>query len=276
MATDWDVVFVPHQSVRTALWMTRVRARRGKVGFKQWWNIGIFTHRVVKPMDFPDALRQMSLLTPLDDRLAERFGSDEVQALRSPSSQDSPLNFKTPLIPDWASMTVGRHVPVGKRIFLAPGSVWNTKRWTVRGYEELARLLMLRGYSVELVGSSAERALCQQIANNVEGVLNRSGLTTLGGLIDIFRQGEALICNDSGAMHAAAVAGLPTVAIFGPTTLAQGFRPWQNRAVVVQRILNCRPCGKHGAEKCPIGTHECMEKIAASEVLQALDALLKN
>lgn len=272
---EWDAVFVPHESIRTAMWMRPVRARRGKIAFRKWWNWPVYSHRVVKPVDFPDALRQLSLLAPLDARLAEAFGSNEVQDLRNPIEQTSPFSFLEPQIPEWASMRVKRHAPVGRRIFLAPGSVWNTKRWTEEGYVQLARLLLQRGYAVELVGSAQEKALCESIARKVDGVINRAGQTSLSGLVDLLAQGEALVCNDSGAMHAAASAGVPTVAIFGPTVLAQGFRPWQNQAVVVQRTLGCRPCGKHGAEKCPIGTHECMTEIKAQDVLNALESLLK-
>ena len=127
---------------------------------------------------------------------------------------------------------------------------------------------------MELVGSGAEKELCDRIARAVPGVLNHAGKTTLGDLVELFGGGAALVCNDSGAMHAAAVAGLPTVAIFGPTVLAQGFRPWQNHALVVQRSLTCRPCGKHGAKVCPIGTHECMEAISPGEVLGAIERLV--
>jgi len=276
-AREWDWIFVPHESVRTALWMTRLRARGGKIGFSKWWNRGVFTHRVQKPVGFPDALRQLSLLTPLDGSLAERFGSDELQSLRT----DDPLsgleaetvNFETPVIPPWASMQVRAHQPVGNRVFLAPGSVWNTKRWTVDGYEEVARQLIRQGYGVELVGSRDERALCEQIVGRVPGVRNRAGETSLGGLVDLLSEGRALVCNDSGAMHAAAATGLPTVAIFGPTVLMQGFRPWQNKARIVQRQLGCRPCGRHGARVCPIGTHECMKSIEARAVLRALSTL---
>jgi heptosyltransferase-2 len=104
--------------------------------------------------------------------------------------------------------------------------------------------------------------------------MNRAGTTSLADLVSLLATGTALICNDSGAMHAAAAAGLPTVAVFGPTTLDLGFRPWNTRAIVVQRELGCRPCGAHGPMVCPIGTHECMEALPAREVLQALDLLV--
>ncbi|MGE0526811.1 MAG: glycosyltransferase family 9 protein [Bdellovibrionales bacterium] len=270
----WDVIFVPHESPRTALWITRLKARTAKVGFAKWWNRGIYRPRVVKPVGLPDALRQLSLLAPLDPRVAELFATEEVQSLRSPSDQTSPLDFHIPDIPDWASMKVNSHRPVGSRVFLAPGSVWATKRWTATGYEALARELQRRGHEVILVGSRAEADLCASIAARVAGVKNRAGATSLNDLVELFSTGRALVCNDSGAMHAAAAADLPTVAIFGPTTLDLGFRPWQNRAVVVQSSLSCRPCGKHGAQTCPLGTHECMEKINATEVLSALDRIL--
>jgi len=278
---EWDVVFCPHQSTRTTLWMLRVRAKKAKIGFHKWWNGLVFTHRVKKPMEYPDALRQMSLLTPLDGRLAIEFARPDFDRLRNTISQNSPFDYRTNPIPEWASMTLKGSAArtseartSGKRIFIAPGSVWNTKRWKLSGFESLAQLLVKRGYSVELVGSAAEKILCDDIERRVEGVINHAGKTTLSGLVDLFSEGTALVCNDSGAMHAAAVAGLPTVAIFGPTVLSLGFRPWQDQAVVVQRPLPCRPCGKHGAEVCPIGTHECMESIAPGEVLAALEDLI--
>lgn len=270
---EWDHVFCPHESVRTALWMTRVRAKK-KIGFQKWWNGFAFDTRVVKPMDFPDALRQLSLLAGVDSRVAEKFGSEEIQDLRNPSSAISPLEFEKPQIPEWASMRL-RQVPGGnKKIFLAPGSVWATKRWTAEGYRDLAKLLLARGYQVELVGSPIERPLCEQIAKGAPGTINRCGETSLSGLVDLLATGSGLVCNDSGAMHAAATLGLPTVAVFGPTAMEFGFRPWQNHATVLQRQLPCRPCAKHGGEKCPIGTHECMTSITAGEVLASLEKLL--
>lgn len=270
----WDLVFVPHESPRTALWMARIKAQRARVGFRKWWNRPFYGARVVKPKEYPDALRQLSLLAPFDNRLAEWFGDEGVQELRNPFSFESPLELFEPEIPEWASMKVRHHQPIGEKIFLAPGSVWDTKRWTRQGYIDLARMLLNRGYHVELVGSGGERALCQEIADSVAGVVNRAGETSLTELVQLFSTGRALVSNDSGAMHAAAAADLPTVAIFGPTTLTLGFRPWNNRAVVIQRDLKCRPCGRHGSQKCPIGTHECMERISATEVFATVEKLI--
>ncbi len=288
---EWGVAFVPHESIRTALLMSRLKAKH-KVSFAQWWNRPFYDKRVEKPMPYPDSLRQLSLLTPFDSRLAEMFGQDDVQALRN-SSQKEFVDFRGQHIPEWASMKIMGLKPDGKTVFIAPGSTWNTKRWTARGYSELARMLIAQGFSVTLVGSPAERALCDEIeaaAKNsapAQGgradqhdhgarITNRAGETSLAQLVQLLRTGIALITNDSGSMHAAAISGLPTVAIFGPTVLSLGFRPWNEQSVVVQRDMDCRPCGKHGHQQCPLGHHHCMEKIEAQQVLQAFRTLLKT
>jgi len=268
---EWDIVFVPHESVRTTLWMAQVKAKT-KIGFHKWWNAFAFSIRVQKPIEFPDALRQLSLLAPLDSKLSEIFSDPNFERFRN-SDVQTLFDFRTVQIPDWASMTLRKSDASERRIFIAPGSVWPTKRWTPRGFEGLARMLVARGFKVELVGSPAEKPLCDAIAEKIPQVVNQAGKTSLGGLVELFSRGLALVTNDSGAMHAAAVAGLPTVAIFGPTVLALGFRPWQAQSLVVQKELPCRPCGKHGAKVCPIGTHECMETISADEVLAAVEKL---
>jgi heptosyltransferase-2 len=266
----WDLIVCPHESPRTAWWMKGLRAREAKIGFAKWWNHMAFTKRVVKPVDYPDALRQLSLMTAVDSSLADLFGIEDMSHLKNPYSRRSPLVLDVPLIPEWASMKVLEPKPDGRTVFLAPGSVWPTKRWTENGYVGLASVLKARNFKIVLVGSPDERELCEKVAKEIPGVENRAGQTTLAGLVELFSTGVALVCNDSGAMHAAAAAGLPTVAIFGPTVLNQGFRPWNDRAVVVQRDIDCRPCGKHGAKKCPIGTHECMTQIFAEDVYTAL------
>jgi heptosyltransferase-2 len=75
-------------------------------------------------------------------------------------------------------------------------------------------------------------------------------------------------------VHLAVARGTPVVAIFGPTVPQQGFAPYTNRARIVERPLSCRPCGRHGSVRCPIGTHACMREISAAQVQDAVLQLL--
>lgn len=272
---DWQRVICPHESYRSAFLVRSLKVREGAVGFKKYWNAPFFSRRVGKDYALPDALRQLSLLaaiSPQFDRVYREAGLERFEN----RSDRAIVTYQKERLPEWASMQLKTPVLSKDRrtIFLAPGSVWQTKRWTLDGYVDLAKTLVRRGDKVVLVGSPPEAELCNAIHAQVPEARNTAGKTNLMELVDLLTTGHGLVCNDSGAMHAAAVAGLPTVAIFGPTTLDLGFRPWQNRATVVQVDLNCRPCGKHGGKKCPIGTHQCMKDVTAETVLKELDRLI--
>lgn len=271
-------VICPHESPRTALLVAGLKADR-KIGFYKWWNGFAFDQRLQRPMHLPDALRQLSLLTLLNEKFRAEF---EQLARRSdiPNSESkADLIFRhSPGFPQWAKLSVLDRLNLSEervqKVFIAPGSVWATKRWTEEGFTETARALKAQGFQVVLMGSKDEMPICERIAQSVGGCQNLCGKTTLLETVKQFATGRVLITNDSGAMHLAAMAELPSIAIFGPTVLNLGYRPWQERAAVIQQDLACRPCGLHGANECPIGTHECMKAITSNRVVEAVGKLI--
>ncbi len=271
----------PHESPRTALLVGKIKAKGKKVGFARWWNSVCFDLRTQKPMHLPDALRQLSLLTALSPAFAEEFSQIAAREdVFNSQVISSPVDFRKGYIPVWAELSEKRGIQVAppsqdsRTIFLAPGSVWPTKRWTLSGYIEVAKTLTQEGWEVEIVGAPDERFLAELIQQSVPSVVNRVGEWDLAQTLKNFRQGRLLVANDSGAIHLAAMASLPTVAVFGPTTLQLGFRPWQRQAIVVQLGLKCRPCGPHGHKVCPIKTHECMKGLGADQVFKAVRQFL--
>ncbi len=280
---SWRHVICPHQSPRTAFLVRGLKASGRRVGFRAWWNKFAFDERVERPNYLPDALRQLSLLTAIHPRFAEEYSEISQRGdLVNESEVAEMVDFRTVDIPVWAALNtedrpgVPRAADESKTIYLAPGSTWPTKQWTLSGYKDLARQLTSEGYLVEVVGAANERYLGEEIQKEVPEVVVRAGEWKLPDTIRAFRQGRLLVANDSGAIHLAALAGLPTVSVFGPTTLALGFRPWQRRALVVQKNLKCRPCGRHGHKKCPVGTHECMTGLEARRVIQAAHQLIRH
>ncbi|MCP3979923.1 MAG: lipopolysaccharide heptosyltransferase II [bacterium] len=161
-------------------------------------------------------------------------------------------------------------------VCVAPGSVWGTKRWLPEGFGEVARALGREGARVVLVGSAAERELCRDVARAAgSSVLDLAGRTSVAELAALLECARLLVGNDSGPAHVASAVGTPVVTLFGPTTPAMGYTPHGalNR-VVEHEGLECRPCHRHGPQRCPLGHFRCMREIPAIRVLATVRAAL--
>jgi len=149
-------------------------------------------------------------------------------------------------------------------IAIAPGSVWATKRWVPEGYAALIDdLIAQKKRKVVLLGSPDDGPVVDEIIGRCrEKPFNLGGKTTPPQLAAVIKRSELLITNDNGAMHVGVAQDVPIVAVFGSTTLSLGYGPFTERAAVVERPLDCRPCGKHGYPECPLGHFNCMKQHA--------------
>jgi len=93
-----------------------------------------------------------------------------------------------------------------------------------------------------------------------------------GGLAAAVARCEVVVTCDSGPSHVAAALGVPVVAIFGPTS-PERWRPLSPRSEVVRVPLACSPCSNHGDKACPLGHHDCMQKLSVEQVLAAVQRL---
>ena len=272
----FDLILCVHESPRSQLFARRIPAQR-RIAFQNWWNFFLFQDRVKKPHLKPEALRQLSILSPLDFELLPKIQS-------YPDAGAPP--FLT--IPEWASLSIRERVPdLSKRfvtqrgslsgaIALFPGSVWATKQWTESGFIEVASFWRKQNRRVLILGSPQERELCQRIAQASHSEC-WAGEFSLWELLSILKSIALVVSNDSGSAHLASLVHTPTVVLFGPTVLQFGYRPWQDRIKTVENNdLSCRPCGSHGPQKCPLTHHRCMKDIQAQEVIQAAQSLLDN
>lgn len=159
-------------------------------------------------------------------------------------------------------------------VVISPGSKWPTKRWTAKGFFEVASELS-EHFKVVFIGSNEDRDFMDEILSY--GDLNHIdliGKTNLRESFSIIKHAKLLISNDSSPVHMAVAFGTPVIDIYGPTVREFGFYPYRNGVVVEMEGLSCRPCGLHGHKKCPLGTHECMERIDPDRVLKEVERLL--
>ena len=156
-------------------------------------------------------------------------------------------------------------------IAIAPGSVWNTKRWLPERYAELASLLAHDGYEVLIIGGPEDAELGKMIIDMTKHkqVYNATGKLSLLQSAEVIRRCKALVTNDSAPLHIGVAMRTPVVAIFGATVPEFGFAPYgEHDDVVETKNLPCRPCAIHGGNTCPIGTFVCMKNIETRVVYE--------
>ena len=288
---DIDVLISPHESWRTRLFCFQVKAKT-KVSYSDILSKWIFNQQVVKPRNAPDPIRQLSLLKPFSPELAKEIHYYETSA--KPYTLDAHRKLES--VPHWASMSLRKEVLTStasyealrtkldlqdfdskKAVLLFPGSVWATKRWKRESFIELGQKLQTSGHKVYIMGGPGEESLAEEVHQEIPGSQNWAGKTKVWESAQLIVRSALLVGNDSASTHLAAVCETPLIAVFGPTILEFGFRPWSNKAFIHHNpAVKCRPCGKHGHQKCPVGTHECMKTIAAEEVFETSNFILKD
>jgi heptosyltransferase-2 len=157
-------------------------------------------------------------------------------------------------------------------VALCPGAEFGpAKRWPARHFAALARRLAARGNTVWLIGSAAERALGEEIAQLAAGeALNLCGRTDLAGAIDLLSVARCVVTNDSGLMHVAAALGRPLVAIYGSSS-PDHTPPLAAHARIVWLRAECSPCF---ARECPLGHLRCLNDLTPERVLAEIDTAL--
>jgi heptosyltransferase-2 len=166
----------------------------------------------------------------------------------------------------------------GPLVGFAPGAAYGqAKQWPPDRVAQVAgRLIAEAGATCVLVGAGhdrdAGRAVESWFRANAPGaagrVVNLIGRTSVGALVGVVARMDAMVANDSGAMHLAAALGTRVVAMFGPTN-ERVTRPIGDHHVLTRSVF-CRPCM---LRDCPID-HRCMKRIGVDDVFAAVSDVL--
>ena len=265
------ILLSPHQSHRTSLiaWLSGIPTR---FGYKSAGFSLAYHHRLTRPMALPEIHRLLRFLKdsicPDVDMSDDVPHLEETEAGRAEAQQLlSDLNIRKPIL-------------------LGCSSVWATKRWTAHGFAELARDLVQKyKEDVILIGSPDDSPVAEQIlrlarevmgADGIRRLHNGCGKTSLPGLFSLMKRSHFLVSNDSAPVHFGCAAGIPVVAIFGPTVPSLGYAPIAPSTIVAElEGLYCRPCGTHGSHTCPEGHFRCMRELTPAlveeKILEVVD-----
>lgn len=256
----FDVAFVLPNSLKSALlpWFAGIPRRIGYLGERRYL---LLNERLPNPAGRPPMVDFYRQLCP--------------DAAASLAEQRPSLRFGAALV-ERACRTAG--VSAGGYFAFAPGAEYGpAKRWPASHYAALASdLWRVHRQPILLLGSAAEAALCDMIANAAPP----GACTVLAGRMPLLEAmalisaARGIVSNDSGLMHVAAACGVPQVAVFGSTSPAHT-PPLNRRAQVLwlkdELQLDCAPCFDR---TCRFGHTRCLTGVSPERVGRSLQAVL--
>jgi len=155
----------------------------------------------------------------------------------------------------------------GERVVgVSPGAANSSaKQWLPERFAAVAvELAEEWDAEVALFGAASESGVCASIAASIGPRAHHlAGRTSLAQFIDLAAACSAFVTNDSGSMHIASAAGVPTIAVFGPTN-PDATGPSAPLARMVRTPVECSPC-EH--RECPID-HRCMTRVSSGMVVE--------
>jgi len=255
---NYDLALIPHRSLRSAVlaFWAKIPIR---IGFHTSAGAFLFSDKVRYHAEEHEIDRNLQLL--------EKFCT--VIPVLKPEIFVTPEDKKV-IDKFWTKHQISRQ---NLNLAIAPGSVWETKKWPEEKFVELCKILPQRyAANIFLMGGKNDWELCERIRHNAGGkIINTAGLFTFRQSAEFIFRCHSLICNDSAPLHIGVAMNTPVIAIFGPTVPAFGFAPRGKIHQVIEKDIYCRPCSSHGGRKCPTGTFLCMKSINSDDIIQAIE-----
>ncbi|MES2104541.1 MAG: lipopolysaccharide heptosyltransferase II [Pseudomonadota bacterium] len=199
-------------------------------------------------------------------------------ALAAPPSAQAPAGLPRPVLKLAAAQIaavlkeLGLHQDKPVLVFSPGAEFGNAKRWPTSHFAELANTVLAGNPEVQviLLGSGKDEAVCAEISALSPRVRSLAGQTSLDQAVALIAQASAVVSNDSGLLHIASALNRPVIAIYGPTDPDHA-PPFSDIARSLSLRLPCAPCRQR---ECPLGHHDCMQKLGSNAVWQALQPML--
>lgn len=202
------------------------------------------------------------------EQLAACFGFDPIPAPHLWIGEESRQAVQAWLKPD--------HRPL---LVLGPTANFIGKQWPLDRFAELARALIqpggaLAGARVLLVGAPAERPAADPLFAALPDAEDGFALGDLRRVGAVLEAARLYIGNDSGLMHLAAAAGVPTLGLFGPSP-PDLYGPWSGLGPTAS-VATDRPYPAHWErlKQDPGFVEHMMDDLPVARALAAAENLL--
>ena len=161
----------------------------------------------------------------------------------------------------------------GRVVALHPGAGGKRKRWPAERFAALADRLTLAGYTVVVTAGPSDDGVADAVRSLVRhGEVRVLADWSLSELAIIFSQVRLFVGNDSGITHLAALAGAPTLALFGPFDPAY----WAPIGPIVTVVDTGRSCSHRADPREGCRVCDLMPSLSIDTVWEAAEALLHS
>lgn len=230
------------------------------------------------------APRRIGLARPASRELNPWFQTDLV-ASRREHRVERYLELLNPLGADSPVVDFGLDIPDSARgplqqllrsprlqtgfVTINPGAGWDSKRWPIENYAEVARCLAGRNVPCVVTwGGRKEQAWAAEIVRLSGEAAILAPPTSLLELAAILKHAQLFIGSDTGPLHLAAAVGTRCVALFG-SSLAAACGPYGAGHIALQEAYDDSP-----ARKRPAADNWAMRRITPTAALEACESLL--
>ena len=259
---EFDYVYDAHQNMRSFM----VRAL---MGFPQLnWKMKFTVRRKNRIRRF--------LFFQLNIRKAIPMPFRSVESFQKPLRKwgiDTSIDYKTNWIFSSDVVKKGKELlctilDEGKVITIVPSAAWELKRWPVKYWRELVRLMPDYRFIIIAGPNDTFTKKIQEV--DPSRVFNLAGKTNLQESFYIISQSKVVVSADTGFLHAADLFKVNSIALMGPTAFGH---PTGNTVRVMEiNNLKCRPCTKAGNTVCkmPEEYRACLLNIKPRMVISAM------
>lgn len=253
---DWVLDFMNNPRTAQLAWLSGAPVRAGfEVPF--WGQV--YTHKI-------------SHATTTQYIVQEKLDLLRALGLPTPSS----VLPRLPLFPEdsagaesWWKDTGLKSAP--QRIALAPAHRHPVRQWPVEHFRAaLKRLLTRQDRAAVLFGGPGEESLISDLAKDFPGRAFPIPSGPLRQAAALLARCQVLLTNDSGTMHWGVGVGVPTVTIYGPSTLGSWNPQVPPHRALYAQGLSCLGCNR---DRCPYD-HECMTWVTPAQAAKAVEEIL--
>jgi ADP-heptose:LPS heptosyltransferase len=239
-------------------------------------------------LSYTDSLAPYLLETPVESfgltsRAEMKYGRDHISerallVCRALGLADNVPGLRLDIADDSLTRLRGklRHaglLPNSEYVVIHPFAGWKFREWPLEAYASLAkRMLESEGMTVVFLWEDKKEGSLPWLRHHFAGrspVIFASTLSLLESAA-LVSGASLFVGNDSGPLHLAAMLGVRTLGLFGPSDPSLTAPRTRSSASWLYPCVDCSPCDQR---KCIRPSDPCMQRISIAEVAHAAASL---